>query len=222
MLSKEVKWHNIQFARQTVGKASEIGSLTISYCCNGCKHVPKDDCVWFCVEDGFHNTKATERMVGTSCANCGKECVTVQPSEDASKSVVFVAGMSAPGVTSTTLSVLTLATDVHVHWGHRGEADRLTANAHKALAKARKQFMKDEGDEKITTLVEISEQISSKGKFAQAQQVGTLLLTRGSGRPHLEESASRGLEEKSLGPCIDTQATWLRADSGTSPALERL
>ena len=81
-------------------------------------------------------------------------------SETANKSVVFTSGMPSLGVTNTTLSVLTLAEDVHEHKAHRGEAFAgLTACAQRALAEAWKQCIKDEGDVKITTLPEISETI---------------------------------------------------------------
>ena len=42
VVSKDAKWHNVQFVHLTVDNAGYMGSLTISSCCNWCKHVPKD------------------------------------------------------------------------------------------------------------------------------------------------------------------------------------
>ena len=39
-----------QYAPQTVGKAGEIRSLTVSYCCSWYRHVPKDDLTSFYVK----------------------------------------------------------------------------------------------------------------------------------------------------------------------------
>ena len=44
-----------------LGKAGEMGSLTISYCCNLSKHVPKGDFTWFYFEEGTARKKANRR-----------------------------------------------------------------------------------------------------------------------------------------------------------------
>ena len=49
-----------------------MGVLTISYCCNWCKPVPKDDIVCFYEEDGAHRNNTAKRMVGP-CPNCQKK-----------------------------------------------------------------------------------------------------------------------------------------------------
>ena len=49
MFGNEAKWHNTQFARHIVSEAVEMGSLSILYCGNWCKHVLEDDIVWLYV-----------------------------------------------------------------------------------------------------------------------------------------------------------------------------
>ena len=71
--------------------------------------------------------QATKRMASTWCANCGKKddnCRHHPAPREANKIAVFMAGMLALGITIDTLSVLTLANNVHVQKSNRGEADR--------------------------------------------------------------------------------------------------
>ena len=75
-----------------------------------------------------------------------------------------MAGMPALGVTNTTLSGLALGNSVHVQ-RHTGETRIVGSllssrqSAQKTLVEACKQFMKDEGDVKITTLADIRDTI---------------------------------------------------------------
>ena len=78
---------------------------------------------------------------------------------------VFMAGMLALGITIDTLSVLTLANNVHVQKSNRGEADRRVFAG--LLAEAGQQFIEDDGEVKITTfavrrvkLLTLSKQVS--------------------------------------------------------------
>ena len=111
-------------------RAGEMGSLTISYCCGRCKHVPKNVVVFLWKRSAPQKTAT--RMVGTWCAIFGKKkendghgCVVVrQHNEEASKSAVFMAVLQTQGVTYTTLSALTLANNVDVRKVFSGEAGR--------------------------------------------------------------------------------------------------
>ena len=69
--SRETRLQNAQCANQTVGTADDLGSLTISFCCNWCTHVPKHYFTWFHVEEGTVGKKA-KQMTGM----CGVRTVT--------------------------------------------------------------------------------------------------------------------------------------------------
>ena len=108
-----------------------MGSLTQSYWCGRCKHVPEDDFVWFTVEDGLHNKTASKRMVGTWCANCRKRCenegcecvVVMQHDENGCDSSVF--GRYADTRSrKNQVRALTLANRVHAQITYRSEAGR--------------------------------------------------------------------------------------------------
>ena len=69
--SRETRLQNAQCANQTVETAGDLGSLTISFCCNWCTHVPKHYFTWFYVEEGTAGKKA-KQMTGM----CGVRAVT--------------------------------------------------------------------------------------------------------------------------------------------------
>ena len=101
-----------------------MGALTIAYCCNRCEHLPTFDFVWSAKTRRNGWLAHGARTAGT-CEHDGDGCVKVLPHSEAPEvSVVFMAGVPAQGVTSTTLSVLNLANRFHVHNTHRSEAGR--------------------------------------------------------------------------------------------------
>ena len=82
------------------------------------------------MRNGVRMAKVPQRMAVTWCAHCEKTydndgygcAVMRQHGGDTRENVVFMASMTAQGVTDTTLCALTQASYVHVHKTHRGEA----------------------------------------------------------------------------------------------------
>ena len=105
----------------TAGNTGDMGLLTISYCCNWCKHVLNDDLSWCYVEEGTAGKKANNIMCGMWCAscehthnNCDHGCViSMQHTADANERCALLAAMLADGVINATLNALTFANNVH-------------------------------------------------------------------------------------------------------------
>ena len=91
-----------------------------------CKHMPKDDFVWYIIDDHCHRKKSAKRMASICRANCGAKndssgcgCrVTLQYGEEASDTrALFRAYSPTPGVCGNVLVALGLANNLYVNEG---------------------------------------------------------------------------------------------------------
>ena len=107
------RWNNACYAKHVLGRVQRPGALALACTRMECKHVPKDDFVWFTVDSHGERKKSSKRIARKWCVNFEA------PYENSSVFRCVVAVPYEAGYQGRKVFGLSLAHNLH---GHEGKA----------------------------------------------------------------------------------------------------